>query len=347
MREQTKEKGEDDRLMEDVLISVIIPAYNIKDYIARCLDSVLAQTYRNLEIIIIDDGSTDGTASILDKYAGKDVRINVIHKKNGGVSSARICGIEKASGDYIGFVDGDDYIEPKMFEHLLNNAWEYDADISHCGYQVISLDGQTDLYYGSGRLIEQSHADGLRDFLKGEFIEPSLGNKLYKRSIVEACQKSRLWNASIKVNEDVLMNYIFFSKAQKSIYEDIPFYHYIQRKGSASHSKTELCYIHDPQKVAKSILDDVRTNEALYPIAYERYLRSLLYAVQQTVWKEESEKARGILKKEIPQASKAKGLSVKVKCMAFGAAYLRSGYLLVRRIYDSSRGIHHSHSCGK
>lgn len=97
--------------MSSVLISIIVPAYNIESHIGRCLDSILAQTHKRIEIIIVDDGSTDGTGIIIDQYASIDQRIIPIHKENGGVTSARIDGIKKASGEYLGFVDGDDYIE--------------------------------------------------------------------------------------------------------------------------------------------------------------------------------------------------------------------------------------------
>ena len=105
--------------MDEKLVSVIIPAYNIEDYIGRCLDSVLSQTYKNLEIIVIDDGSSDRTGEILDDYEKKNHRMKVIHKENGGVSSARNIGIDRANGDYIGFVDGDDRVDPKLFETLV------------------------------------------------------------------------------------------------------------------------------------------------------------------------------------------------------------------------------------
>lgn len=105
--------------MDEKLVSVIIPAYNIEDYIGRCLDSIISQTYKNLEIIVVDDGSRDRTGEILDDYVKKDPRMKVVHKKNGGVSSARNTGIDIAEGDYIGFVDGDDRIDPKLFETLV------------------------------------------------------------------------------------------------------------------------------------------------------------------------------------------------------------------------------------
>ena len=119
--------------MDEKLVSVIIPAYNIEDYIGRCLDSIISQTYKNLEIIVVDDGSRDYTGEILDNYAKKDRRIKVIHKENGGVSSARNKGIEAAEGDYIGFIDGDDLIEPGMYKTLVDLLEEENADIAHCG----------------------------------------------------------------------------------------------------------------------------------------------------------------------------------------------------------------------
>ena len=164
--------------MSSVLISIIVPAYNIESHIGRCLDSILAQTHKRIEIIIVDDGSTDGTGIIIDQYASIDQRIIPIHKENGGVTSARIDGIKKASGEYLGFVDGDDYIEPEMFEKLLDNAIKYDADISHCGYQMV-FPGRVEYYYNTGRIVQQDKIAGLKDLLSGSFIEPGLWNKLY------------------------------------------------------------------------------------------------------------------------------------------------------------------------
>ena len=107
-----------------VLISVIIPVYNVVDLLPKCVDSIRRQTYRNLEIILVDDGSTDNSGALAEKMALEDKRIRVFHKENGGSSSARNLGISKAQGDYIGFVDSDDYIEPEMYEKLLATALE-------------------------------------------------------------------------------------------------------------------------------------------------------------------------------------------------------------------------------
>ena len=118
--------------MEGETISVIIPAYNVAPWLPRCLDSVLAQTYSKLEIIVVDDGSADNTRQVMEDYAARDGRIRPIFKENGGVTSARLAGVAAATGEWVGFADGDDAIDPDMYRHLLENAHAYGADISHC-----------------------------------------------------------------------------------------------------------------------------------------------------------------------------------------------------------------------
>ena len=243
--------------MKDILVSVIVPAYNIELYIGRCLDSILNQSYQSLEIIVVDDGSTDETGKIIDQYAAKDSRIIPIHKENGGVSSARLTGISKATGSYIGFVDGDDYIEPEMYEHLLENALKYHADISHCGYRMIFPDYHYYDYYGTQILKEQDHNEALFDLLLGNQIEPSLWNKLFHRKMLSSFQDSSLWDSEIRINEDLLMNYLCFKEANKSVYEDKTYYHYILRKGSAATSRQERYKLIDPLKVITIIKNDV------------------------------------------------------------------------------------------
>ena len=162
-----------------------------------------------MKIIIVDDGSTDGTGIIIDQYASIDQRIIPIHKENGGVTSARIDGIKKASGEYLGFVDGDDYIEPEMFEKLLDNAIKYDADISHCGYQMV-FPGRVEYYYNTGRIVQQDKIAGLKDLLSGSFIEPGLWNKLYHKKLFYTLLYENVMPMDIRINEDVLMNYWLF-----------------------------------------------------------------------------------------------------------------------------------------
>ena len=116
------------------LLSVIIPAYNVEKYIDHCLNTVTNQTYKNLEIIIVDDGSPDNSGKIIDDWSKKDCRIKVIHKENGGLGFARNSGLEIATGDYIAFIDSDDYIDLNMYETLINKAIETKSDIVYCGF---------------------------------------------------------------------------------------------------------------------------------------------------------------------------------------------------------------------
>lgn len=211
------------------LISVIIPAYNIADYLPRCLDSVLGQTYDNLEVIVISDGSTDRTNEIINSYAEKDNRIIPVFKENSGVSDTRNKGLDIAKGDYIGFVDGDDYIESNMYEILMKNALEYDADISHCGYQMV-FPSHTDFYFNTKELRVQDNKRGMFDFITADKIEPSIWNKIYRKNIL----KNVRLNKDIKYNEDVLFNLEAFKNSSKAIFYDVPLYYYVLRKDSAT-----------------------------------------------------------------------------------------------------------------
>ena len=172
------------------LLSIIIPAFNIEQYISRALDSLINQSYKNIEVIVVNDGSTDSTGGIIDSYVKKDNRIKVIHKNNEGVSIARNTGIHLAKGDYIGFVDGDDTVDDDMFETLIKNAIDYNADISHCGYKMV-FPSRTDYYYNTGDIVIQDNQEGLKDLLKADRVEPSLNNKIYKSSLFKDIRLER------------------------------------------------------------------------------------------------------------------------------------------------------------
>ena len=259
-------------------------------------------------------------------------------RRDGGVSTARSAGLAIATGEYIGFVDGDDYIEPQMFESLLTNMRKYGADISHCGYKMVFPDGHEDLYYGTGKLVEQTHEEGIRDLLRGDFVEPGLWNKLYRRSIVEGYKESSLWDENIRVNEDLLLNYIFFKKAKKSIYEDFAMYHYILREGSAATSKGKLYKLNDPKKVLEKILADVQGNDELYVITAERYMRVLLGIAVQNTWKEDAQNATKLIRLYNKEFSGFSEYSRKMKMMGWLGGYVRPAYRLVRKCYDKITG---------
>lgn len=253
------------------LISIIVPVYNIAEDLPRCLDSILAQNYPSIEIITVDDGSSDHSGTVLDEYAQIHANIRVIHKENGGVTSARLRGVAEASGEWIGFVDGDDEIEPDMYERLLRNAREYDVEISHCGYQMHFPDGRVNYFHNTGVLEKQDRITALRELLSGERVEPGLWNKLFRRSLFEGLSMP----LDIKNNEDLLMNYYLFSNAAQTVFDDWCPYHYIVRSTSASRVPLNDHKIYDPIRVRERILQDCP--EALRADARKALLRSCVY----------------------------------------------------------------------
>ena len=257
--------------MNNKLISVIVPVYNLENYIERCLKSIQNQTYSNIEIIVVDDGSKDDSWNVINRIAKEDNRVIPIHKENGGVSSARMLGLANANGEWIGFVDGDDEIEEDMYEVLINNAFEYDADISHCGYKLIFNDGRITSFYDTKVKKIQDNTTGVIDLLEGDLIEPGLCNKLYKKSLFEDIEL----DTNIKINEDLLLNYYLFKNSQLSIFEDLTKYHYLIRDNSASRSKLNDYKIYDPIRVKEVILNDA--DDEYKSTAQKVFLRTLIY----------------------------------------------------------------------
>lgn len=259
--------------MSEEKISVIVPIYNLAPWLGRCVESILAQTCENLEVILVDDGSGDDSLDIAREFARQDCRVKVIHQENAGVTAARLRGVEEATGDWIGFVDGDDELEPQMYARLLENARTYGADISHCGYQRIDSSGNVDYHYNTGRIHCQDHLTGLRELLEERLVGPGLWNKLYKRELFRGLREKM--DFSIRNNEDMLMNFYLFSGAGKSVYEDVCPYHYLFRENSAARGKLNEHRIYDRIRVRQIILDSCPPE--LERDAREALLRVLLY----------------------------------------------------------------------
>ena len=254
-------------------ISVIVPAYNAEPYIERCITSILSQTFEHLEIIAIDDGSTDGTGAILDTLARTDSRLMVVHQENAGLVMAREKGIALASGDYVGFVDGDDAVDPDMYERLLNNLLETGADISHCGLCVYWDDHTTEPHYGTGRKMVQASDEALRDLLQGRIFDSSLCNKLYRRELLpDSCL-----DTSIQSNEDLLRNFVLFSRAKYIVYEDFCGYQYWSRQNSMSNDSHVVSRALQIIRARKCIADHAA--EEVKPYAIQAWLSSVVNAV--------------------------------------------------------------------
>ncbi|WP_343338751.1 hypothetical protein TPELB_09620 [Terrisporobacter petrolearius] len=321
------------------LLSIIIPAFNIENYISRCLDSLINQAYKNIEIIVINDGSNDKTGEIIDEFVKKDKRIKVIHKKNEGVSIARNTGIDIAKGEYIGFVDGDDSVDEDMFETLIKNAIKYNADISHCGYKMV-FPSRTDCYYNTGEVIVQDNYRGLKDLLNAKKVEPGLWNKVYKVSLFEDIRL----NSNIKYNEDLLMNFYLFRKSKKSVFYDKCMYNYMIRKGSAATKKISKNKILDPILVLEEIKNSLEQNSELYKIAYNRYLSSLVGICRNNQCKTDDkykhyvQEAKEILKQECEKSNNKDLIVGKRKYMIYGVTYLSGIFNIIDNIYSIISG---------
>ncbi len=334
------------------LISIIIPAYNIGDCLAGCLDSVLAQTHTNIEVVVVDDGSKDHTAEVMRTYAAKDTRIKAIYKENGGVTSARLRGVAEALGEWIGFIDGDDYIEPMMFERLLQNATDYNADISHCGYQMVFPNGRVDYYYNTGRLAQQDTLTGLKDLLEGSFVEPGLCNKLFHKSLFHSLLHGERMPADIKTNEDLLMNYYLFKASSKSIYEDICPYHYVLRKGSAATSKLNEHKLRDPIRVLDIIYQDTINMTDVQKVVQARRAYQMINIVtlpfkdQKELIKPYRCEMRKRLRRELKPIFQNNHCSKKVKWMALWATVWPWSYGAVHCLYGLISGKAHKYDVG-
>ena len=211
-------------------ISVIVPVYNVEKYLPRCVDSILSQTYENLEILLVDDGAKDSSGRICDEYAGKDPRVRVIHKENGGLSSARNAGIDAATGEYLAFVDSDDWIEPETYAHMLKLMEKYGAKLVCAGrYDVDGATGERNVGLCPSKEECISAEEMVGRLFLWDGCDSSACDKLYHRSLFETFRYPEG-----KVCEDVPTTYRIVLRAERAVLCDQPFYNYYHRPNSIS-----------------------------------------------------------------------------------------------------------------
>lgn len=222
--------------MKRPLISIIVPVYNVEKYLDKCVDSIVKQSYENIQIILVDDGSLDRCPKLCDAWKKKDERIIVIHKCNGGLSDARNIGLEHASGDYIAFVDSDDYIDINMYQYLLDKMVEYDCDIIQCDFRKID---ESDNYIKSFDMIpkysEFNREESIVSLIDESCINQMVWNKLYKRFIFDDLRFE-----VGKYNEDDFFMYQALNKCKKVGCVDYKFYYYLIRDTSIMGKKFSL-----------------------------------------------------------------------------------------------------------
>ena len=215
------------------LISVIVPIYKVEQYLDKCVQSIVSQTYSNLEIILVDDGSPDRCGDLCEAWAEKDSRIRVLHKKNGGLSDARNAGMEIATGTYTAFVDSDDWIAPDFIETLYDAVRQSGAQIAGCDVCTVYPDEEPVLCSGVKDLRICSAEEAIGDILKGQGFRAVAWNKLYLSSLLEG-ERYPVG----KHHEDEFFTYRIYGKAEKLVYVDRPMYFYLQRQGSIMRSFT-------------------------------------------------------------------------------------------------------------
>ncbi len=213
------------------LISVIIPVYNIKKYLPFCLDNILNQTYENIEVMIVDDGSFDGTSKVCDEYAEKDQRVKIIHKSNEGQSVARNVALKNVEGEYVIFIDGDDWVRNDYIRVLFDVAMKYDADIVNCNFVRTSRVGKVDGDLGSFTEIEFDSQAAIESLCYMKELSCAPYSKLFKKEI---------WNELEFpigfIYEDLATIYKTYDIANRIVYIDYNGYFYFQRKGSSLNS---------------------------------------------------------------------------------------------------------------
>ena len=292
-------------------ISIIVPIYNVQRYLKECIESLIKQTYENIEIILVNDGSTDNSGKICDHYALRDNRIKVVHQKNGGVSCARNTGLRYSTGDYIGFVDPDDWIDEKIYERMLEVLKINNSSISMCSY--IYEDGDSELNELKPDLVEQNlSSDDLisKLFVTNSFYYTILCNKLYRAD---------LWNG-IKfpegyVHEDEAVIHIIYDRCDQMSTISNEYYHYRMVNTSITHTNNQIRRIDYANALSLRLNYFYRKKRFDY---CEKMLDEILYLIlngfiTKQLDQASLQKIRKIIKSNFSKIIKEKKYSIKFK----------------------------------
>lgn len=257
------------------LVSIIVPVYNVEQYLDRCISSLVGQTYADLEILLVDDGSTDGSGTLCDRWQSRDPRIRAFHKENGGLSDARNHGLERAHGEYICFVDSDDWCDLRFVEMLLRQLLSTGSDLAECGY--LCTDGSipdTPLTPPECRVYEGREC--FLRFLSEDFFV-SVCNKLYRRSLLESLP----FRKGV-YHEDEFWTYRVFSRVQKACRLECTGYYYYQRPGSIVHTAPSVKRLTDAFDAAKERIGFVEHHYPEYAaVGYSKMMYTCMYLYSQ------------------------------------------------------------------
>lgn len=300
------------------MISVVVPIFNVEKYLTECIESILNQTYKDFELILVNDGSTDNSLKICNEYLKKDERIRVINKENGGLSSARNSGIEVAKGEYIAFIDSDDLINENMFEKMMKIAIEKNADIVQCNYQEFydesEINSNIDI---SNEIEELNNIEALHKFYENGKSACAVvaWNKIYKTKLFNDVRYP-----FGRVHEDVFTTHKLLYKANKIICIKDKFYYYRQRANSITTNKynKKRLDILDAIEERANFLKNIVGNEELYNLEIRNYSYNIMLSYSkykesnpndEATLKEIKERAKRMFKKFM----KCKKISIKRK----------------------------------
>lgn len=244
------------------MISVIVPIYKVEKYLNQCIESLIHQTYKDLEIILVDDGSPDKCGEICDEYALNDTRIKVIHQKNSGVAAARNAGLRKATGEYIAFVDSDDWIKPEMFEVLKNYLELYEKDLAICGYECYNeegvLDDKRSISTGEPELVSRKDI-----IMRGTDIAGSSNLTVWGRLFKAEIMQGLFFHEDLCYSDDIRFYFDYLLRINSAVYIHEAFYCFRQRAGSITHGGSKIKNIADSFKTHEYIYENVKQDPEL------------------------------------------------------------------------------------
>ena len=261
------------------LVSVVVPVYNVEKYLNRCVESIVNQTYKNLEIILVDDGSLDNCPVMCDEWAKKDNRIKVIHKKNGGVSSARNAGIDKSNGKYISFIDPDDYIEENMYFLMIKKFISQNLDICCCNFKEVDENDSvlSETNFNNDPLLGRNI---LADYIRNGQYNPSCCNKLY---VLEIIKKNKiLFEVNTSIGEDFLFNYHYFKYCKKSGCIKETAYSYMVKRSDSLTKKIDEKRV-ERWNNTKKIMEYEKNDDYMYRLCLSKLINELFSCLKEII----------------------------------------------------------------
>lgn len=314
--------------MED-LVSVIIPVYNVEKYLDKCLSTVIDQTYTNLEIILVDDGSTDSSGKLCDEWSKRDKRIKAYHKKNGGLSDARNYGIKKSKGKYISFIDSDDYLSEKFISILYENIIKYDCQISCCS--MLTTKSQNEVYKNEpSKTIKLCSTAAIYNMLNQKEIDCSVCNKLFLATLFNDIKFP-----CNRYFEDFSVSYKLLFMADNIVYCDKKLYFYYQRENSIIHFKDDK-RVDDLIICIKELEKFIKKNKLKVLPFLNRKMSALFYIHRESIDTSKKDDAKKEIKKIRKKVLKYDQCSLKNK-IAIYISYVN--FDLVDKLYYIVRGV--------